>query len=442
MDIVIGILLIVSFLLFAVYAMRGGNLMMGFLFMAILWAGLGAIAGVTVWNDPTGTMLDINTGIFQNGPTSYGSSAAIIIFGSWFGEILVETGIAKTLIRKAVELGGDHPAFTCSLLSILVAIIFCTAYGVGAVIAIGCIVFPILLSLGIPKPLAASSFLMAVGCGLYFNKSWFTLFEGLMEGISFSATYKLFAAIAFGVQLLATILMIVVVMRCQQSKRQSVSAWAAGTPLEDGKQEANFLACLTPLISPVLSIACNVQVIPSILIAVLWATFWTGYFKEPKKLSTLMQKTFANGVASIGLVLGMLMMIQMYQQAAKVCAPLLAPILSPIMPENTFLLVVIFALLAFLALFRGPFTVWGAGGATLTMMQGLNLYPVHVLFPLFFIPSTAINGSICPTQSWCVWAIGYTKITTKEYLRTVLPFALAVAFVLQFVAYFVFANGF
>ena len=199
MDIVIGILLIVSFLLFAVYAMRGGNLMMGFLFMAILWAGLGAIAGVTVWNDPTGTMLDINTGIFQNGPTSYGSSAAIIIFGSWFGEILVETGIAKTLIRKAVELGGDHPAFTCSLLSILVAIIFCTAYGVGAVIAIGCIVFPILLSLGIPKPLAASSFLMAVGCGLYFNKSWFTLFEGLMEGISFSATYKLFAAIAFGV---------------------------------------------------------------------------------------------------------------------------------------------------------------------------------------------------------------------------------------------------
>lgn len=381
MDIVIGILLIVSFLLFAVYAMRGGNLMMGFLFMAILWAGLGAIAGVTVWNDPTGTMLDINTGIFQNGPTSYGSSAAIIMFGSWFGEVLVETGIAKTLIRKAVELGGDHPAFTCSLLSVLVAVIFCTAYGVGAVIAIG-------------------------------------------------------------VQLLATILMIIVVMRRQQSKARAVSAWAAGAPLEDGKQEANFLACLTPLISPVLSIACNVQVIPSILIAVIWGTFWTGYFKEPKKLSTLMQKTFANGVASIGLVLGMLMMIQMYQQAAKVCAPLLAPILSPIMPENTFLLVVIFALLAFLALFRGPFTVWGAGGATLTMMQGLNLYPVHVLFPLFFIPSTAINGSICPTQSWCVWAIGYTKITTKEYLRTVLPFALAVAFVLQFVAYVVFANGF
>ena len=444
MDVVIGILLIISFLLFAVYAMKGGNLMLGFFCMAVLWAGLGAIAGVTVWNDPSGEILDINTGIFQNGPTSYGSSAAIIIFGSWFGEVLVETGIAKTIIRKAVELGGDHPALTCSLLTIIVSVIFCTAYGVGAVIAIGCIIFPILLALGVPKPLAAGSFLMAVGCGLYFNKSWFALFEGLMEGISYSTNYKIFAAIAFALQLLATILMIIIIMKRQKKKGRAATAWAAKSPIETDASEknVNFMACLTVIISPLLCIAFNVQVIPSILIAVIWAVLWTGYFKSWSKLGTMLQKTFQNGVASIGLVLGMLMMIQMYQQAAKVCAPLLSPILSPIMPNQTIWLVVIFAVLAFLALFRGPLTVWGAGGATLTMMQGLNIYPVHVLFPLFFIPSTAINGSICPTQSWCVWAIGYTKISTKEYLKTVLPYALAVAFILQFVAYFVFAKGF
>lgn len=442
MDTVIGIILIVSFIAFAIYAMKGGNLMLGFFSLAVIWAGLGAIAGVTVWNDPSGAILDINNGIFEKGPEMYGASAAVIIFGSWFGEILVETGIARTIIKKAVELGGDRPALTCSLLTIIVAVIFCTAYGVGAVIAIGAIVFPILLSLGIPKPLATGSFLMAVGAGLFLNNSWFSLFTNLFDGLERNATYTTFAFIAFGLQIVATILMIVIT-----SKRQKIShAWAAdvsnGDSHESNEKSANFLACLTPLLAPALSIAFKVAVIPSILIAVIWALFWTGYLKKWGKLGSTVQKTFSNGVASIGLVLGMLMMIQMYQQAAKVCAPLLSPIISPIMPANAIWLVVAFAILGFFALFRGPLTVWGAGGATLAMMQGLGIYPTSVLFPLFFIPSTAINGSVCPTQSWCVWSIGYTKVTVKDYLKQVLPYALILAAILQFIGHFVFANGF
>ena len=440
MDIVIGGILIVSFILFAIYAMKGGNLMLGFFGMAVLWALLGAIAGVTVWSDPTGTVLDINNGIFEKGPESYGSSAAVIIFGSWFGEILVETGIARTIIRKAVELGGDRPALTCSLISIIVSVIFCTAYGVGAVIAIGAIVFPILLSLGISKPLATGSFLMSVGAGLFINTSWFALFKNLYEGIDYhSSVYLTFAGIGFALQMIAVILMIVIT-----TKRQKKSyAWAPADDAAEGEEKpANLLACITPLLSPALSIAFGVATIPSILIAVIWALFWTGYFKDFSKLGTIVQKTFANGVASIGLVLGMLMMIQMYQQAAKVCAPLLNPILSSIMPENTLVLAIIFGVLAFLALFRGPLTVWGAGGATLAMMQGLGMYSTGVLFPLFFIPTTMVNGSICPTQSWCMWSMGYTKVTTKEYLVQVLPYSLTLAFVMQIISHFVFANGF
>lgn len=80
----------------------------------------------------------------------------IIFRAAGFGRILVETGIAGTIIRKAVELGGDKPGLTTSLLCIVTTAIFTTAYGVGAVIAIGVIVFPILLSLGTSKPLAAA----------------------------------------------------------------------------------------------------------------------------------------------------------------------------------------------------------------------------------------------------------------------------------------------
>ena len=41
----------------------------------------------------------------------------------------METGIASTLIRKTVELGGDRPIITVALLNIVTAIIFTAMTG-------------------------------------------------------------------------------------------------------------------------------------------------------------------------------------------------------------------------------------------------------------------------------------------------------------------------
>ena len=139
METIIGIILLITFLAFIYYCAKGGNLMLGLFIMSILWAVLGAIAGTVNWTT-------INTTIFNDGPTSFGPTAVYIIFGSWFGRVLIETGIAGTIIRKAVELGGDRPSITCILLCIVTALIFTTSYGPGAVVAIGVIVFPIMLS--------------------------------------------------------------------------------------------------------------------------------------------------------------------------------------------------------------------------------------------------------------------------------------------------------
>ena len=156
MQTILGIILLITFLAFIYYAARGGNLMLGLFVMALLWSGIGVLGGTVTWTD-------MNTTIFDGGPTGFGPTAVYIIFGSWFGRILVETGIAGTIIRNAVELGGDKPGLTCILLNLVTALIFTTSYGPGAVVAIGVIVFPIMLSLGIPKPLAAGSFCMSVG---------------------------------------------------------------------------------------------------------------------------------------------------------------------------------------------------------------------------------------------------------------------------------------
>lgn len=429
----IGILLLVTYVAFAIYAAKGGNLMMGFFVMAVIWAGFGAIAGVTTWSSSK-VAIDINNGIFQQGPELWGSTAAIIIFGSWFGRILLDTGIARSIIRTAVELGGDKPALTCILLAIVTSLIFSSAYGAGSVVAIGVIVFPILMSLGISKELATASFLMSVGAGLYLNSGWTSQVVALIEGFDVtSQSWKTFALIAFGLQMLAVIGMIIV------SSRKVKHAWAAQAASANDEKNVNIFAMLTPIIPVVLSMFFNVKSITAILIAVLWALVFTGNLKKWNKIGELVQKTFHDGVVDVALVFAFLFFLQMFLRAAKVCAPLLAPILKPIMPSNLLILFFVFGVFSVLALFRGPFTVWGAGAATLSMFQSLGgAYTSTVLFPLFMVPSTTVNGSICPTQSWCLWAIGYTTTGLKEYFKTCLAWALGVSLILEVIAYIIF----
>lgn len=435
MNTVVGILLLITYVAFAVYAAKGGNLMTGFFVMAVLWAGLGAVAGVTVWSSTTEGMIDINNGIFEQGPELWGSTAVIIIFGSWFGRILVDTGIARTLIRTAVEWGGDKPALTCILLSIVTSLIFTSAYGAGSVVAIGVIIFPILLSLGISNHLANASFLMSVGAGLYLNNGWLKQVGALIPEFDITvSSWKTFGFLAFGLQMLAVILMIIVCSKGTPKKHP----WAAKT--DQGGKKVGALALLTPVIPVCLSIFLNFKPITAILAAVLWALIFTGNLRNMKETGDLVQKTFHDGVADVALVFAFLFFLQMFLRGAKVCAPLLAPILKPVLPASLLLLFILFGVFSVLALFRGPLTVWGAGAATLAMFQAIGgVFTPMVLFPLFMVPATTINGSICPTQSWCLWAIGYTRTDLKQYFKTCLPFALALALVLELAAYMIFA---
>lgn len=431
METLIGVLLLISFFAFIYYAAKGGNLLLGLFAMAVLWSALGAVAGVITWET-------VNDTIFNQGPLGFGPTAVNIIFGSWFGRILVETGIARTIIKKAVELGGDKPSITTILLAIVVSLIFTTAYGVGAVIAIGVIVFPILLSLGIPKPLAAASFSMSVGAGLYFNSSLLNQAAGTMimpdgGGYTIGSAWYKFAIAAYLIHMLAIIIMVIV------STRKTKTAWAVDTNANIEGKNVNLFAMLTPIIPVTISVVFGVSAILAIIIAVLWALGWTGYFKSWEGLGQTIQKTFHEGVSDVGLVLGFLMFLQMFIRAAGANQALLAPIVSPIIPNNLFLMFLVFGLLSFMSLFRGPLTIWGAGAATFAIVASTGNIPIEILFPLFYIQATTITTNICPTQSWNIWAIGYTKVETKDYMKQTLVYVLPLALILELLAYFMFA---
>ncbi|MCO7150232.1 gluconate:proton symporter [Vagococcus lutrae] len=423
MEMTIGIILLITYFCLIYFAAKGGNLMIGFFVMAIIWAGLSIVGGELTWAD---AMLNV----FQGGPESWGATAVIVIFGSWFGRILIETDIANTLIKKTVELGGDEPLVTTILLSIVTGLIFTSTFGAGAVVAIGVIILPILMSLGVPKPLAVSSYLMSVGSGMYVNIVLFKQMQAIFTDVAYDWNYLRFGFAAMGVQLAIIIIMLITKLR-----KKKTYAWAAKASKVEEKQEVPGLALLTPIIPVVLAIVFNWQPIPAFIVASLYALFICGKLPSYSVGSRLITRTFYDGVVDVAPLLGFLFILPMFNKVSGIAAPFFQSIIGGLIPKSALLLCVLFIIVAPLGLFRGPLTVFGAGSATIGILRAIGSFSSPLLFALMYIPTITMNLSACPTQSWNLWALNYSKVSVKEFILTGVPWAWVICILNTVIAY-------
>jgi len=185
-----------------VLIIRGQSPVIMLLLLAILWA---ALAGIGI--------NDIQAKILQGGGVQYASSIVIIAFGAWFAQVLIQTGIAESVIRSAAELAGDRPLITAIVINLVTALLFTSMYGVGAAIAIGVVALPIMMSQGIPPRVAAPAFSMGVGAGAYVNPALFNTFKPLFPGIVYEQPWITFWLIGMGIYVLCAWVMIYLNLR-------------------------------------------------------------------------------------------------------------------------------------------------------------------------------------------------------------------------------------
>lgn len=427
MEYVIGILLLISFFGLVVYAVKGGNLMLGIFVMGIIWTVLPMVGNMLVTSPEfiaankeaiSITWTEALQKVFQSGPEGWGSVLVNVVFGAWFGRVLMNTGIASTLIRTTTELGGDKPAITCILLCIVTTAVFSSIFGAGAVVAIGVIVLPIFLSLGIPKVLATSAFMLSVGAGMFLNPVLYGQYSAffLDENGKSLYTYDMhtqWGIYALCIQVVVVILMVLIGTR----KKKRVHAWAAATPAKNRRGDnAPGIALIAPIIPVILLIVFDVPIILGFIIGSFYALITCGKIKSWGQTCRMVNKDFFDGVVDTAPLVGFLLMLPMFNKSAELCVPYFNALLGGIIPNSTFVLAAAFAVLAPLGMFRGPLTLFGCGAATLGILKGIG-FSTAFLAPLIIIPSTVMNVSCCITQSWIVWGVNYTKASTKEFLK-------------------------
>lgn len=428
-DIISGILLLITFVGLIIYCMKGGNLLVGFIVTSILWCVIGRVPLNIVVTD-----------IFQTSVETYGKTIAIIVFGAWFGRMLVDTGIAGYIIKKTVELAGDKPLVTTLLLSIVCALIFTSAFGVGSVMAIGMIVLPILFSLGIDKKTALGAYLLAVAAGMYLNIAYVSQFFAVFKNIKYDDSYIKFAVVATIVHIAVMVAFIVFnYMRAQRGGR--ARAWAASTAPEAKEVKALRWDCIIVPFIPIIMVSFfKWQPVPSFLLGIFLGLLLTRNLISYDLAVEKIQKTLYDGIADSGLLIGMLYSVNIFQAAAKQVSPILQNLLGGIIPTTPVIILVAVCVLAPLALFRGPLMIWGSGIALVSILQAMGVFSEKFLFALFLIPPVAIVASACPTQSWTMWGLSYGKLEPKQYIKTNLPWAWIILIIVEIVAYVMIGN--
>ncbi|ERL65050.1 hypothetical protein [Schleiferilactobacillus shenzhenensis] len=407
-----GILLIATFIGFVVYAMKGGNLTVGFLVMAVAWTIIGLVPLNVAVKE-----------IFTDPVLGYGKTALYIILGSWFGRVLVDTGIAGSISRRTQKIGKNAPVFATILIAWITALIFSSAYGVGSAIAVGVILFPIMFSMGVPRRVAVSVFTLSIGAAMYINPVLFNQFTVFFKGVKWNDHYLRFGFVAAAIQMIIVMAMILFYARKIRHGQPEMIAEEEGEV-----QEVHWITYILPVVPVAMSIFFKWDAIPALLLATLLAFAMTGNMKTYKGFVTMMNDTAKTAIGDIAGLLIMLLVLTMFQSAAVHTMGQFTSLFKSIIPNNRFLLVIIMMVIAPLSYFRGPLMLYGAGAATAAIFTATGMFPPYFLYGLLVVPTMmAVSADI--TQSWNLWSVEYAGLDTKTFLLTGLPWAwIATAF--------------
>lgn len=443
-DIMIGILLVISFFFMVWYCVKGYNLMVGFAIMATVWMGL-ALVGNTLSPNPAMEgqgVIDVLTHIYTTGPAEYAKSILVnVFFGAFFGRVLVDSGIAATLIRKVVELGGDKPRITMSLLCVVTAVIFMSMTGIGPVISIAVIVLPILMSLGISVPVALFSFMGSIMAGIFANIVNFKQYQTIYAGFNPAAesyTYNDYFQIGM-IGMVVSLVVVLTVANISMNKKKRY-AMAANVPAEgDDAPMISWLAVLLPVLGVVL---LDLPIILGFILAGIWALLFTGKLRGGyKEICRQFAKLFTDGAVDVAPMVGFLMTLAMFNNSAAYASPYFSAIFGDLIPQSPLVLAIVFAILTPLGFFRGPMNLVGSGSAILAVVLAVNptMSPAF-LFPLFAI-TTIAPQHLDITQSWVAWGLGYTKVTSREYMKKSIPTGWIVGAILCLITFFLYGNA-
>jgi len=396
----------------------------------ILAIGICVIAGIPPMGvNAEGEQIGFFQNVIQAGAVRLGDAIMTAIFAGWLGMIMEKTNISKTMIKKGAELGGDKTLAIAIILFTISSLLFTVIVGLGSVIMVGTITIPILISVGVDKETAAGTLLFSYCVGMTSSLYAVNTYSGITS-TSFDTVFG-FSVILSVLSFVAGCIYLVVRIKVKGRK------FAFSAPLNVADDDEIYkikgfsgaMAMLTPLVPILLVAVAKFPLIPGFMIGIIWACVFTSYRTSWKRTMDLLTKTFYDGfsvtapAATLTIAIGMLIMT-VNQTAVQ---DSFGPLVTSVTPTTPIAFILLFALLAPLCLYRGPFNLWGLGAGIAALMVSMGVLPVNVVMG-GFVGVTIMQTLCCPTNTQNVWAASFVGVEvfdlTKRQILYIWPVVL------------------
>ena len=342
-----------------------------------------------------------------------------VIFGAMLGRVTLDTGIARALVNLAAEYGGERPFALSMVLCAIVALLFTSLSGLGAIIMVGSIVLPIMMTTGVPRTIAATLMLMAFALGFIFNITNWTFYTTY-----FGVSQEQFVRYAVLLAALDAIALVVYAAIAFRGERE-YAAWAVrAEPGADAQPRVPAIALITPIVPLGLYYALHVPAAPAFILAALFGVAVT----RPREAVQTLVAAAIRGVEDVAPAVLLFMGIGMLLVATR--QPQFAAALQPLAAgawiANPFAYVAVFGFASPLSLYRGPLNPFGVGIAVFTVLLASHAVPAVVLVAAIMAVVQVQN--VCdPTNTANVWVANFTGVGVDTIAKRTLPYQVAVA---------------
>ena len=359
--------------------------------------------------------------IVVTGAAALAPAYVTVIFGALLARVTLDTGIARSIVNFAAEFGGEQPLVVALSLSAVVALLFVTFNGLGAIIMVGTIVLPIMMTTGVPRKIAATMFLMAFGLGFIFNPAIWTVYTKLF-GVAREQMYG-YAVVLAAIDLIALIVYAVVSFK----RARGYATWAVPIKEEKRPQSVPMYALITPILPIVLTYVPSLHLDPIIAFSI--SAIYGAIAARPAKAIQTLTAAAIRGLEDVAPAVLLFIGIGMLATAAK--QPQFASALhvlssSPSL-HNPLIYVLVFGVLSPLALYRGPLNPFGVGAAVFVLLAGHALPPIIIVAAVMAV--VQVQNVCDPTNTANVWIANFTGVQVVDITKRTLPYQVAVAIV-------------
>ena len=429
---------------------------------ALLALPLMAIAIAIVGQIPPDKVL---TEVLAKGSTKLANAYTTTIFGAILAELINKLGIAKALIRWVAEFAGDEPFLLGISLTLVTALLFSSLGGLGAVIMVGTVVLPVMLSLGISAITAGSLFLFGISLGGMFNLANWQLYISVLNIKQAEiAAYVL----PFG-GIIGFIILIFLALELRSRKTIpyiGVSALAlaglgwwwhlqsatepaeapAASGLEQYQSESIVavgivmavlaliaiyrhknniktlpgLAFATPALPLLLVLLFKWEIIPAFLAGIAFGVLIAWQRDSVNLLTRSIIEGTQTVAPAVVLMLGIGMLLTAVMDPTVSGA--IGPMLTQIVPTQSIPYIATFTILAPLALYRGPLSLWGMGSGIVALIKESTQLGAQAVMGMLMSVGQ-LQGICDPTNTQNVWIATYLGTDTQTLLRKTIPYA-------------------